>query len=349
MKYQALPTVSIFLIIIFVILIPPHVVNASFVKTYLSEQTNVNSQAINLQNGLFFRWNSRKITVRYYMKITNAGDKTVNITTYLAQPETHLNQEIHGQIDYYPNPNGFLTDRWGQKVAYYTYALQPDHNMTLSWQANATVYSVRYFVLPWKIKGEIPEDIKENFTCDESMYKINDPLIQGIVNNVTGKVKNILFKAMLLHNYVIKHLEYVLDHRWDDAVTVLKQGHGSCSEYCYAFIALCRAAGIPARYNGGSIYRKEPPHVDTIYHRIVEIYFPSYGWVPVDVTWDDRHFKYFYIGLHTNKLFTLTIGGGASEYLNWSYHYWQEVEPPYNDIIIDKSVTWLRWDRNQIF
>ena len=62
--------------------------------------------------------------------------------------------------------------------------------MTLSWQANATVYSVRYILIPWKIKGVIPEDIKENFTSDEPMYKINDSFIQGIVNNVTGKIRN---------------------------------------------------------------------------------------------------------------------------------------------------------------
>lgn len=343
MKYQILSAVFIFLMIIFVIVIPLPSANAKFVKTPLSQQTKGNSQVMNFKNGLFFRWNSRKITVRYDMNITNTGNKTVNITTYIAQPDTHINQEIHGPINYYPNPNGFLTDRWGQKVAYYTYTLQPNHNMTLSWQANATVYSVRFIILPWKIKGAIPEDIKENFTSDEPMYKINDPFIQGIVNNVTGKIRNILLKVIKLHNYVINNLEYVHDDRWDDAVTVLKQGHGSCSEYCYAFIALCRAAGIPARYNGGSLYKKEPPHIDRMYHRIVEIYLPSYEWVPIDVTWDDISFKYFYFGHHLNKLFTLAIGGGASEYLNWSYHYWQEVTPPSNDIIVNKSITWLRW------
>ena len=150
---------------------------------------------------------------------------------------------------------------------------------------------------------------------------------------------------MKLHRYVINNLDYVRDGRWDDAVTVLSRGNGSCSEYCFAFIALCRAAGIPARYNGGSIYKSPTPHIDTVYHRITEVYLPNYGWVPIDVTWDDALIKHYYFGLHVNRLFTLTIGGGPSKYLNWSYHYWQETTPSSDQIIVNKSITWLNWER----
>jgi len=44
--------------------------------------------------------------------------------------------------------------------------------------------------------------------------------------------------AIKLHDYVIKTLDYAID-----APPVLKRGNGSCSEYCFAYIALCRAAG----------------------------------------------------------------------------------------------------------
>ncbi len=304
------------------------------------------SENANFNNILSYRWNAREITVRYNMTIENEGNYTVNITTFLAQPCSLDNQEIQGPIRYEPAPDGFATDRWGQTVAYYEYILPPAQNITLSWEANATVYTVRYIIIPWRIRGVIPDDIKENYTADDSLYKINDPYIQEIVNNVVGDTKNLLLKALKLHDYVINHLDYVHDDKWDDALTVLKRGNGSCTEYCFAYIALCRAAGIPARYNGGSLYKKEPPHIDTMYHRIVEIYLPSYGWVPVDVTRDDYTWlRHFCFGLHINELFTLAVGGGSSEYLNWSYHYWQEVTPPSNEILVNKSITWLRWDR----
>ena len=303
-------------------------------------------EAIGSERELFFRWNPKKITVRYDMTVTNRGNTTVNITTYLAQPDSYTNQEIQGPITYHSVPDGFATDRWGQTVAYYTYTLSPGHTISFSWQANATAYTVRYMVLPWKVHGVIPEDILEKYTVDDSQYQINDPYIQEIVHDVVGDTKNVLLRVMKLHKYVIDHLEYILDDRWDDAVTVLKRGNGSCSEYCYAFIALCRAAGIPARYNGSTLYKEEPPHIDTIYHRIVEIYFPNYGWVPVDVTWDDYAWlRHFYFGLHFNTLFTLTVGGGSSEYLNWSYTSWQDVSPPSEDIFVNESYTWLKWER----
>ncbi len=236
---------------------------------------------------LRFRWNAREITIQFTEHITNNGNITTNVTTYLPQPQTLYNQEIHGLIVYHPTPEGFKTDRWGQVVAYYNHILAPNESITLSWKLNATLYAVQYILLPWRVQGEIPQEIIEQYTVDDDLYKINDPYIQNIVQEVVGGEQNLLRKAKKLHNYVINHLEYVLDDAWDDAPTVLKRGNGSCSEYCSAYIALCRAAGIPARYKGGTICKKEPPYEDRVHHRIVEIYFPSYGWVPIDATYDD--------------------------------------------------------------
>lgn len=339
-------TTVIFLTIILVFTSISSVGYGKPIESYQLKNNSDLNEIIDIKRDMFLRWNPRKITVRYDMTVTNAGNTTVNITTYLAQPDSHVNQELQGPIIYDPVPDGLLTDRWGQTVAYYSYTLLPDYNISLSWQANATIYTVRYILLPWKINGEIPEEIRENYTVDDSQYQINDPYIQEIVNDVLGNTKSLLMKAVKLHKYVIDHLEYVIDDKWDDAPTVLKRGNGSCSEYCFAYIALCRAAGIPARYNGGTLYKKEPPHIDTVYHRIVEIYFPSYGWIPVDVTWDDSTWlRHFYFGLHLNNLFTLTVGGGSSQYLNWSYTTWQDISPPSDDIIVNKSITWLQWER----
>ena len=279
------------------------------------------------------------------MNITNNGNETVNITTYLAKPTSHIYQKILGSIEYNPDPSGIEKDRWDQEIAYYSYQLSPHQTKELSWETKAIVYTVRYIIFPWRVQGLIPKNIIENYTRDEANYNINDPFIKKLKNDILGSTKNTYFKSIKLHDYIIKNLNYVMDGKWDDAVTVLKRGNGSCSEYCFAYIALCRAAGIPARYNGGSIYRNEPPHIDTNYHRIVEIYLPYYEWIPVDVTWDDFTFKHYYFGLHINKLFTLTIGGGPSEYLNWSYHYWQDSNPPSDNITVQKSITWLQWKR----
>ncbi|MBN2065331.1 MAG: transglutaminase domain-containing protein [Candidatus Thermoplasmatota archaeon] len=298
---------------------------------------------------LRFRWNAREITIQFTEHITNNGNITKNVTTYLAQPQTLYKQEIHGPIVYSPTPDGFKTDRWGQVAAHYNHILAPNESVTISWELNATLYAVQYILFPWRVRGEIPQEIIDQYTVDDEFYKINDPYIQNITKEVIGKEQNLLRKAKKLHNYVINHLEYVLDDVWDDAPTVLKRGNGSCSEYCSAYIALCRAADIPARYKGGTICKKEAPYEDRVYHRIAEIYLPSYGWVPIDVTYDDytKLFKYANFGSDNNNLFIFSVGGGSSEYLDWNYHHWHEISPSPENIDITKSATWLRWEKTK--
>ncbi len=318
-------------------------------QSSLTEQCNSHRLFSREKIPLCFRWDAREVTIQFTEHITNNGTATKNVTTYLAQPPTLYNQEIHGEIDYSPAPQGFKTDRWGQVAAYYNHTLAPNETITLSWNLNATLYAVQYILLPWRVRGEIPQEIIEQYTADDEFYKINDPYIQNIVQEVIGKERNLLRQAKKLHNYVISHLEYVLDDVWDDAPTVLKRGNGSCSEYCSAYIALCRAADIPARYKGGTICKTEPPYVDRVYHRIAEIYLPSYGWVPIDVTYDDytKLFKYTNFGSDNNNLFIFSVGGGSSEYLGWNYHHWHEITPSPEDIEINKSATWLKWEKTR--
>ena len=44
---------------------------------------------------------------------------------------------------------------------------------------------------------------------------------------------------------------------WNTAPIVLERGNGSCSEYTFVFISMCRAAGVPARYVGSVVERGE--------------------------------------------------------------------------------------------
>lgn len=217
----------------------------------------------------------------------------------------------------------------------------PNESIEFSWKIIAKVYTIRYILLPFLVGNYIPPDIKEKYTSDDVMYKIHDPYIQQIVKNVVGKEKNLLIKAIKLHDYVIRRLSYAIDNRWDDAPTVLKRGNGSCSEYCFAYIALCRAAGIPAQYKGGSYLAKMPPYKDDIFHRMVLIYLPNYGWIPVDMTFDEWIFHHYAFGAHTNRFFALMVGGGSSEYLNWTYN-----SNYLSNAILDvnSSVTWLQWN-----
>ncbi len=105
--------------------------------------------------------------------------------------------------------------------------------------------------------------------------------------------------------------------------TKIKRGTGSCSEYTFAFIALCRAAGLPARYQGSVVVRGDDASIDDAFHRWAEIYLPNYGWIPVDASRGDAKSPADQargIGELANRFLITTRGGGGSEYLAWTYN-----------------------------
>ncbi len=288
---------------------------------------------------LFWRWNERDVVIEYCDVVRNNDSMVANVTGYIAIPPSLPNQEIMS-IEFDPQPDEILEDQYGEKVACYKFKLAPKESTQLGWRVEAKIYNIRYILLPFLVGNYIPPDIKEKYTADGEMYKIHDPYIQQIVKSVAGNETNLLIKAIKLHDYVIRRLSYALDNRWDDAPTVLKRGNGSCSEYCFAYIALCRAAGIPAKYKGGTYLAKSPPYNDSIFHRMVLIYLPNYGWIPVDMTFDEWIFHHYAFGFHSNRFFAFMTGGGASRYLNWTYnsHYESNAK-----LDVESTARWLEW------
>lgn len=286
------------------------------------------------------------VKIRFMDSVTNKGPNSISLTTYFAVPPSLPNQFINGSIIFEPNNFHFITDNWGQSIAYYRRNVGIGTTSSTSWTIEAKLYNIKYFINPRKAEGEVPDEILLPYTADAEMYQINNPAIQEAVKEAIGDEKNPYWKALKLHDYVIDHLYYKNDHRWDDAPTVLKQGHGSCTEYCWLYIALCRAAGIPSRYVGGTHIRDTPPYTDTTFHRWVQIYLPNYGWIPVDPTWDDlSKNRHRYFGATSNTLFATTISGGPSTYLKWNYNCYDSWSPKSN-VDIERKAIWLKYEKN---
>jgi len=68
-----------------------------------------------------------------------------------------------------------------------------------------------------------------------------------------------------------------------DVCALLKKPGGKCTDIHSVFVALCRAAGVPAReIFGVRIGKKEMQDISSWQHCWAEFYLPGYGWVPVD-------------------------------------------------------------------
>jgi transglutaminase-like putative cysteine protease/sugar lactone lactonase YvrE len=265
--------------------------------------------------------------LEYTNQVRNYGPGTLEtLDIYLAIPQDLDNQKIVGKIVFEPEPKDILTDKWGQKVAHYQFqeVKNPDF-ISVSMKVKAKLYQTKYFVFPERVGSlkDIPKEIKQKYLADDTKYSISDPFIQKSAAEAVGEETNPYWIARKIYDYIQEKMFYELSGGWNIAPTVLKRGSGSCSEYSFVYIALCRAAGLPARYAGSVAIRGDDASTDDVFHRWCEVYLPNYGWIPVDPSGGDQpspEAQAAYFGNLANRYLITTVGGGGSEYLEWGYN-----------------------------
>ncbi|MDA3780753.1 MAG: hypothetical protein PF487_11125 [Bacteroidales bacterium] len=252
--------------------------------------------------------------------------KIKSLDVNIALPDNRDNQIILKDFSYKIKPTKIITDKWGQKTALFSFKdIKPGEKTEIQVTTVFESYNIRYFLYPENVGtlNDIPKDIKSKYLADDVKYQINSKIIQETIKKVVGNETNPYWILRNIQQYLIGQLHYLMDGAWDTAPTVIINGHGSCSEYSFTFIALCRAAGLPTRYVGSTWDRKELAYMDDVYHRWVEVYIPNYGWIPTDPTHSDRESprdQAFPIGYVSNAALITTQSGGGSETLEWTYN-----------------------------
>ncbi|MCK5342398.1 MAG: transglutaminase [Candidatus Heimdallarchaeota archaeon] len=267
-----------------------------------------------------------KVTLNHNVTCYGPGN-IITLNVNIALPDNRDNQTLLNEIRYNIRPDEILTDKWGQKSALFTFEdIKPGEKTEIQVIVEFESYDVRYFIYPENVGSleDIPEEIREKYMADNEKYQINSQVIQKTMTQVVGSEKNPYWIMRNIHQYLIGHLHYLMDGAWDTAPTVITNEHGSCSEYSFVFIALCKAAGLPTRYVGSTWDRKEFAYMDDVYHRWVEVYLPNYGWIPTDPTHGDRtspRDQAYPIGFVNNSALITTQSGGGSSTMEWSYNY----------------------------
>jgi sugar lactone lactonase YvrE len=274
----------------------------------------------------FIRKNERQGKVIFTHQVKNFGPgKVLSADVHLAIPANRDNQDIL-DISYNIKPKNMVTDRWGQVTAHYQETdIMPGETRTVEMTTLATTYDVDYFIFPDKVGSldQVPADIRAKYLEDNEKFQIHNSIIQGALSSAVGDEKNPYWIARKIFNYIIANMYYEMTGGWNTAPTVLARGNGSCSEYAFVFISMCRAAGVPARYVGSVVVRGEDASMDDVFHRWAEIYLPGYGWVPVDPSRGDSDWprnQAMAIGHLTRGLLITTQSGGGSETMEWTYN-----------------------------
>jgi transglutaminase-like putative cysteine protease len=131
---------------------------------------------------------------------------------------------------------------------------------------------------------EYPRDKQyETFLRPEKYVQVADDRIAELAGKFAGTCRPAPLIARDIYDYVIDHTQYKPVEGFGGAAYCLEKGHGECGDYCALFVALCRAAGVPARPVTG-FWANE----SNGWHCWAEFMLPNGEWVPVDPQIGDR-------------------------------------------------------------
>jgi len=103
---------------------------------------------------------------------------------------------------------------------------------------------------------------------------------------VTAGKKGTLAKARAVYGWVVENLSRdprVRGCGLGDVEVTLSKKSGKCADISSVFVAVARAAGVPAREVFGlRLGKKDLDDITGGYHCWAEFYLPGYGWVPTD-------------------------------------------------------------------
>jgi hypothetical protein len=110
------------------------------------------------------------------------------------------------------------------------------------------------------------------------------PYIRALADELKGKETNPLILARIAYDYVTTNTVYSLLRPYlcieNIPEFVLLNHKGDCGAMALAFITLCRAMGVPARWQSGSNVR--PDRISS--HDWAQFYIAPYGWLYADLS-----------------------------------------------------------------
>jgi len=287
----------------------------------------------------FLRGEGKKWRIKIKQGIIAGGKEVKKAVFHFAIPKDRSFQKI---LKIAPDFKGSYRTEDEQKILDCVIKnIKPGQRKECSVTIEAEIYPVHYFLNPEGIKGEIPENVKKFYLRDGEKYDIYNPYIQATVKKILNGEENYYGKVRKIYHFVMETLHYELAGGWNPAPVVLKRGSGSCSEYTFSFVSLLRAAGIPARYVGSVVERGTG--YDWVFHRWSEVYFPGYGWVPMDPQHGDSTNPLVQasgIGTLPAKFLVTTEAAGPLPSLGWTYNFSREIVSDSPDYRVIEIATW---------
>lgn len=141
----------------------------------------------------------------------------------------------------------------------------------------------------------LAEGCKE-FLAASPFIQADNPQVLGMARIIIGNETNAWAAACAIHDWVFAKIEKTTAISLPSALDVLKERKGDCNEHTYLFVALARAAGIPARVHVGLVYQNNAFY----YHAWPAVFVGE--WIEMDPTFGQRIVDATHITLLTGEL-----------------------------------------------
>lgn len=254
-------------------------------------------------------WRRFAMTQTYQLKAPQGSEGKVNL--WVPVPEnTDFQQLVSLSFSgNYQNARLTANNRYGAKMLFVTWA---DSKGKLDLKVEMTVETRDWEVLKqnnlddWQLPEQdavIPETIQPWLKA--TPHIATDGVVKETALKIIGDQKSPLKQARLIHDWVSRHMhrdESVIGCGTGDVGEILKTGKlgGKCTDINSVFVALCRAAGIPAREMFGirvgatrklADYSKKAfgsadaqgvAKISGAQHCRAMFWLAGFGWVPAD-------------------------------------------------------------------
>ncbi len=187
-------------------------------------------------------------------------------------------------------------------------------------------------------EGPLPD----NYTAPELHIESLNPQILSLSNSLSQDQDTVCGQVRAFYDYIGDELVYTYNQNdWGAQAALGKMG-ADCTEYSSLMIALSRAAGIPARYFEGLLYKENLQEgIAQTEHAWLDVYLPNAGWSAMDPTLGRSLInRNDYFAHHTPEHIIVTLGRNPSVLRGsnyWSHLYW----PGDSTTIRVESAEWI--------
>lgn len=158
-----------------------------------------------------------------------------------------------------------------------------------------------------------PEKIAPRWLQRDALMPIDGKVLELALATTRGRESH-FEQVHAIYDHTVSTLKYDKSGKgWGrgDIAYACDAKRGNCTDFHAVFIGLCRARGIPARFEiGFSLPTDQSSGPIAGYHCWASAYVPEFGWIPVDCSEAQKHpeMRDYFFGAHDEHRVTFSTG-----------------------------------------